>query len=338
MVNLKSPIYIILAFFAWSVAFTSGQAQTIREYPDTDSLHAGDIFHFSLTLDREQEYDEVNFPDSTDFGPNFEIRSRQQYRVTNFKDSLSYELQFFGTADTIVPELPVTLVQNQDTTVLFTNPVPVYFQSLLTGDEDNLRPLKPIFDFAAAWWPYIIGFVILLLAGYFLYRFYTQQPEEKSSPASQKKFTPTAFVNPLKQLQKTIKHLEQQDLESEEAFEEFYIELGDAIREYFEKLHQIPALESTSRELIQLLKSQSIDKNLIADTQAVLQEADMVKFAKFHPTHKQAERALRKAYDFLERARKVDGPRVDHLRREHNAQMEAERDRFEQEQESQDNE
>jgi hypothetical protein len=135
-------------------------------------------------------------------------------------------------------------------------------------------------------------------------------------------------VNPLKEFKKSIKKLENAELSDREDYKVFYIALGDAIRQYYESLYNLPALESTSRELLSMLKNGSIDKNLMADTRAVLQEADMVKFAKFTPTQKQADRALEKAYNFLERARKIDGPRIEHLRRKHQSKVEAERQRF----------
>lgn len=308
-------------------------AQNIREYSTVDSLKVGDTFDYSITLDREQQYDEVNFPDSTNFGTTFEIRSRKQFKVSSFKDSVAYQLQFFGTADTTLPQLPVYLIQDQDTTVLYTNPIPVGFHSVLAKDEQTFRPLKPIFDFARAWWPYLLGFLLLAAASYYLYQYYLKDKEEEQEEPPT--FTPTPFVNPLKEYRKSIKELENAELNSREDFKEFYIKLGDAIRQYYESLYNLPALESTSRELLTMLQNGSVDKDLVSETRSVLQEADMVKFAKFEPTNEQAERALKKAYHFLERAREIDGPRIDHLRRKHQTRMEAERQRFYEEQEQQ---
>ncbi len=132
-----------------------------------------------------------------------------------------------------------------------------------------------------------------------------------------------------------IDRLERVHPETQEEFKDFYIELGDAIRRYFEDLHHIPAMESTSREILQKLRNRSIDQDLISDTQSVLQEADMVKFAKFTPSKEQAQRALHKAHNFLDRAEQIDGPRVEHLQREHQSKMKARREEFEQQQNEQ---
>ncbi len=306
----------------------TGQAQNLKEFSTVDSLQVGDTFDFSLTLDKNQEYDEIAFPDSSHLSGTFEIRSRKQFKLSEFKDSVYYELQFFGTVDTLIPQLPVLLISEEDTTTLYTNPVPVGFSSILAGNEESLRPLKPIFEFARAWWPYILGFLILAIAAYYGYQYYLQWQEQQQQEKERPTFTPTPFQNPLKEFKKSIKQLENAELSTQEDYKAFYSDLGDAIRQYYESLYNLPALESTSGELLNMLRHGSIDQDLIDDTRAVLQEADMVKFAKFNPTPKQAERALQKAYNFLDRARQIDGPRIDHLRRKHQAKMESQREEF----------
>jgi hypothetical protein len=173
-----------------------------------------------------------------------------------------------------------------------------------------------------------LGFLILAIAGYYAYRYYLQWQEQQQEEQERPTFTPTPFQNPLKEFRKSIKELENAKLTSQEDYKEFYSDLGDAIRQYYETLYNLPALESTSGELLTMIKNDSVDQDLIDDTRAVLQEADMVKFAKFNPTPKQADRALQKAYNFLERAQEIDGPRIDHLRRKHQAKMEARREEF----------
>lgn len=325
-INRFSKLYLVLWLFLFSIIPISGHAQNLNEFVAFDSLKVGDLFNYSITLDREQDYDEINFPDSTSFGDIFEIRSRKQFKTSAYKDSIAYNLQFFGTGDTTIPQLPVLLIQDQDTTILYTNPIPVRFNSVLAKDDETFRPLKPIFEFARAWWPYILGVLIFAIAIYYLYQYYIQKQQEEPKP--QVSFTPTPFLNPLKEYQESIKKLENAELSDHEDFKKFYIDLGDAIRQYYESLYNLPALESTSRELLNMLKNGPIDENLMADTRAVLQEADMVKFANFTPTKEQADKALEKAYNFLERARKIDGPRIEHLRRKHQSKIEAERRRF----------
>src|SRR5690625_927587 len=251
-----------------------GRAQTVREYAPADSLSVGDTFDFSITLDRNRDYDEIIFPDSSHFTtPDVEIRSRSQFKVSEFRDSVHYQLQFFGTSDTTLSGLPILLIQDNDTTVLYTNPVPVAFRSVLAGDQETFRPLKPIFEFARAWLPYILAFLLLCLAAYYLYGYFTKK--EDQPPDEPVIFTPVPFANPLKTLQQNIGRLENAELAGHAHFKQFYIDLGDAIRQYFEYLHQIPALESTSREIIQGRVTRSTDSEFNDATPSVRPEADI---------------------------------------------------------------
>lgn len=311
----------------------SGNAQQVREYGPEDSMRVGDTFSYTLTLSKDRDYDDVIFPDSSYFESPLEIRARQRFKVTDFKDSLVYHLQYFGTENSRIPPLPVKLVADNDTTTVYSNPVPIHFKTVLQENEDQFRPLKPIFDFARAWWPYIVALILLAILGWYLYKFYKQRqeaPEPKPRPA----FQPAPFEDPLKQLENALIQLKSFTFESEEDFKQFYIHLGDTIRIYFENLYRIPALESTSREIIYELERRMIDERLVKQTRNVLREADMVKFAKFRPTVEQTEESLSIAAEFLKVAKANDGPRVERMRRQHQSEMEKQRQRFETETET----
>ncbi len=306
-------------------------AQVVTEYATVDSLKVGDTFSYVIVLNKDRLYDDIQYPDSTLFGSSFEIRSLQRYQVTDFKDSLVYRLQFFGSGDTTVGELPIHLVRNTDTSTVYTKAVPIHFESTIQGKQENFRPLKPIFDFAAQWWPYALALLLLGVAGWYLYRLYRQKVEE-SQEKEQAVFTPTPFRNPLDRLENRLDGLNAIRPDSKEAFKEFYVELGDAIREYFENLYRIPALESTSREILYELNRRAVDEELVKKTRDVLREADMVKFANFTPTQSQADTALEKADAFLDRAREIDRERIERLRKKHEREDEQRRAAFNSEQ------
>lgn len=296
-----------------------------------DSLTVGETFNYSLRLDKDRTYDEIIFPDSSAFGEDVEIQSRQQFKLNEFRDSLSFTLQFFGTEDSRIPRLPIHLVSGTDTTTVHTNPVALRFRSVLASEEEEFRPLKPIFDFAAAWWPWLLALLLLGLAGYYIYR-YVQQQRNREEPEPEEPFRAVPFRDPLAELDAAIRQLEKVTFSGPGDFKQFYITLGDAIRTYFEDLYTIPAMELTSREILMELKRRSVDEELVTQTRIVLNEADLVKFARFEPTEEQTEVALEKARAFYRRARQIDGPRVEQLRRKHLSEMEAERKAYEQRQ------
>jgi hypothetical protein len=62
-----------------------------------------------------------------------------------------------------------------------------------------------------------------------------------------------------------------------------YVEVTEALRGYLEDRYGIPALESTTDELRPRLEEISLESILATRTLAILEEADLVKFAKARP-------------------------------------------------------
>lgn len=318
-------------FFLLLFTGSPGFSQTLEQHVSADSVEVGDLLDFSITLKKDQNYNRIIYPDSAAFGEAFELRNRQQFRVTDFKDSLRYRLQFWATDTATIPALPVRLITDNDTTTMYTTPVTIGFASVLQSEDEELRPLKPIFDFAAAWWPYIIGLLLIILlsaVGYWLYKKYQTEAEEEPAPS----FTPQPFLNPLKELENNLRQLKNISLSERKHFEQFYISLGDAIRLYFEQMYDIPALESSSREIIYELNRRAIDDRLVEQTRIVLQEADMVKFANFTPAEAQARQAFKKGEDFLAVAKELHGQRIQQMKRRHLDKVEQARKEFHEQQ------
>lgn len=293
-------------------------AQEATNYAAVDSVEVGDTFNYSIVVRSGSAYDQIIFPDSSGFGDPLQVVQRKRYKTDDQTDSLAYTLQFFGTENHTIPKLPVHLVQNEDTTTLYVPPVPLDFKSTLQAGNESLMPLKPIFAFALNWWPYLLGIAGLLLVGFLLYTWYRKRKSEKEEE-SRPVFTPQPFRDPLKELEKNLQQIKagKQELQRDRRFKDFYIRLGDALRWYLERVYDIPALESTTRELIQDLHQKTAPEAIIHKTETILKEADMVKFARFTPTLDQVSEALQQAEEFIEIARGRDQQRIEYLRSRH---------------------
>ena len=64
---------------------------------------------------------------------------------------------------------------------------------------------------------------------------------------------------------------------------EFYSELADILRRYLERGFQIDSLERTTFELVKILKERNFPEDALGRTKTVLENSDLVKFAKFIP-------------------------------------------------------
>ncbi|WP_340103779.1 hypothetical protein [Rhodohalobacter sp. 8-1] len=295
-------------------------AQQIHTIVDADSVRVGDMINVSVVL--EGNYSLQSYPDSTDFSDELELLSRERYQAAANRDSIVYRLQYFGVEDLVIDPLEFNLrVSNRDTT-LRTSRIPLFFKSTLTSQEEELRPLKPIFDFARSYWPFILLGILLIILGVAIARYLKERA--KRDTFIPETFREEEFINPLDELEKDIVALQSGPSPSDrDEFEAFYVRLADSIRRYLKRVYDFPALEMTTGEIIRELQRERASSELIRDVKKVLRDADMVKFAKFNPASDQVSDAIRTGLDFLETARSVDIDRVEYLEYQHNEEQEA---------------
>ena len=298
----------------------TSNAQQIHTLVDADSVRVGDTINLSVVI--EGNFSLQEYPDADSFSDDLELVNLQRFQAAANRDSLVYSLQFFGVEDFVIEPLEFGITTSETDTTLRTNRVPIYFKSTLASEEEELRPLKPIFDFARSFWPYLLGGLILILLGIAIARYLKERAQRETFlPES---FKEQSFINPLDQLEKDIMHLQSGVTPSNrEEFEKFYVQLADSIRLYLKRVYDFPALEMTTGEIIKELQRERASSDLIRDVKLVLRDADMVKFAKFNPASDQVSEAIQTGVDFLETARAVDSDRVEYLEFLHNEKQES---------------
>src|SRR5690606_11944457 len=94
------------------------------------------------------------------------------------------------------------------------------------------------------------------------------------------------YKTPIEKATGLLQQLEKKELVQRGEVKTYYSELTDIARTYIEEAVHIPAMESTTSELIEKLRVASVKKNIslnpetVANLEKVLMHADMVKFAK----------------------------------------------------------
>jgi hypothetical protein len=316
MIKVDRPsAYTQFLLFLICFLFTTniGLSQQISVTVPDDSLTVGETFFYAITVKSSTSFDKVIFPDSSHFSGDLEFISSKHFKISENSDSTEFNLQFFGVEDIIIPPLPVRIVTNADTALVFTEPENLFYKQTIASEEDPLKPLKEIFKFPRTIWPYLLAFLLLIAAGIFIWWKYFKDKENEAPETVE---IPD-FQNPLSELENLLNQIKERHTNNpQKDYKRFYSELGDALRWYIEELYKIPALESTSREVIRYMDAFGVDVEMVKHTRIVLNEADMIKFAKFKPTLDQSWKAFHEGYTFLDRARIVDSKRIDRMKSE----------------------
>lgn len=147
--------------------------------------------------------------------------------------------------------------------------------------------------------PYIIWIVLALLAiAGLIYYLKTRKKEETIEEV-------IAALPPYEEAIQKLHLLDKKLLWQNNEIKKYYSELTEIIRSYIEKDLKIPALENTTDEIIETLTDfndvQTIETNIeiIKKLKELLQEADLVKFAKSIPLSHEIEEDRRDAEHIL---------------------------------------
>ncbi len=227
----------------------------------------------------------VVFPTLKNFGKMEVIRS---YVIDTIKHGARYDLikkygvTQFDSGKYVIPSLKV-LINNK---VFATDSILVEVSDVKVDTlKQKLFDIKPIAELEyqlSNFWRYFL--IILLIFGlgaliYWLIKKYQNKQVEEVEE----------LKSPIERATILLKNLEKKELWQKGAVKEYYSELTDIARNYIEEAIEIPAMESTTSELIVALRAASIKKKMtvsaetLENLERVLKQADLVKFAKSRP-------------------------------------------------------
>jgi len=96
------------------------------------------------------------------------------------------------------------------------------------------------------------------------------------------------------------------DLLKKGRFREYFIRVSETIREYLGNRYGFFAMDLTSRELVDELRDRPTPGLEIGGLKTLLQNADLVKFAKLDPTDEMSSSAIDGAYSLVNATRRVE--------------------------------
>jgi hypothetical protein len=145
-------------------------------------------------------------------------------------------------------------------------------------------------------WKLILLFVLIVLlliaAGVYVYLKTKKRREARGAPV--------IILPPHVIALSSLDELEKKNLWQKGMIKDFHSEITGIIRKYFEERFGLPALELTTGETLELLNNTAEAKSVLSDAEEFLNNADLVKFAKFIPVNDVNEMMMKKAYIIVE--------------------------------------
>lgn len=281
------------------------QAQRVEAYFSEDSVNVGD--RFTLTLVAIHGFDEMPSFASVDsvFGDITPVRllsAGTRLLDSDVRlDSAVYEVTTFALDTARLAPLTIRFPDSDVTATTLAQELLVI--SVVPQDAEDIQGMAPPVGFGRPLWPFVfLGFVVLIagtLIWYMIWRhknpttLYISEPEENTPP------------DPAKMALERLRALENAPLVKRAQVEAFYVDLSDILRTYIEDRLHIPALECTTRELVQILVGPSVQHQVPSGIPGQLEQvlflADLVKFADVTPAVNEGRSVLKEAIKIVNR-------------------------------------
>ncbi|MBP4141295.1 hypothetical protein MW871_01735 [Flavobacterium sp. I-SCBP12n] len=277
---MKKQIYLL--FLLLSTAVFAQQKQVVTSI-DTLKNKIGAEFKLSIktTVDPSSK---VIFPKLKNVGALEVIRS---YPVDTAKIDGRYELikkyglTQFDSGRYVVPSIKIFIDSKPFMTDSLLVEVANVQVDTLKQKMFDIKDIAPAENPIGNWWKYLLIIALIIGIGAFIYWFLKKRQEKKLQEA--------IIKTPIEKATTLLDTLEKKELWQKGEVKAYYSELTDIARNYIEEAIEIPAMESTTSELIQGLRAASVKKKMtlsqeiIENLERVLKQADLVKFAKSKP-------------------------------------------------------
>ena len=233
--------------------------------------------------------------DTTDLGNN-RIQINKELILQSFDSGLY----------TLPPILYVVGKDTFKTNKLTLKVVPVQVDSLKnihdykTVQEPNTKWTDYLPDFITDYWWAILIFILLVLAGIYMYIRH-QQGKSLLPPILPKK----PLLPPYEEAMGALADLKAASLWQSGHEKEYYTQLTDIVRRYICRRFEVNAMEMTSSQLLSVLTMEEA-KPVKDELRKILEVSDFVKFAKMRPLADENEQAFASAVKFIEDTKPVE--------------------------------
>ena len=285
---MKQILYFILILFV----FPTLHAQEVKVATSTKNIKIGEQIEYKISVQAPADATVV-FPEGQTFGALEMVKTNPTDTLKEagkFRLEKAYYLTQFDEGKYTIPQQKIQ-ISHKD---FYTDSLLVEVHNVAVDTlKQPLYDAKPIADVTSPsssllWLWIVLGIVALLLTAAASY-FFVFRKKKLSAEEERKKLPPfERAIQDLKDLQNSKYLIESQH-------KAYYTRLTDIVKEYLEDEVHILAKESTTDELLakvtalQQTGKLHLSEETINNLKRVLQNADLVKFAKSKPSDNNAE-------------------------------------------------
>lgn len=298
MVRLSKIILIFLFLFG-----TQSFAQQVSALASVDSSNflVGDYINYTLEVRTPKDF-EITYPVIIDSLSHVEIIKEYEPEVIESEKlktvRFHYIISYYDSSEINIPSIAVHYKNLNDTLtqVVLSNPVTFNVHTVEVSSDTDIEDVKSPITIPLDWKLVLMWILIALVVlgvAYFLYQRYKKKKSEE--PVEKKIIKIPAHIKALSELD----NLEKEQLWQNGLIKDYHSTITGIIREYFEERFELPALELTTSESMSELRKVTEAEIIYDSTNRFLNNADLVKFAKFIPLDSVNEEMMTQAKEIV---------------------------------------
>jgi hypothetical protein len=280
----KTKIYFRFTFFIVLIltGFVSN-AQVITKI-DTTKIRIGEQFQYEIIVNetKDVQFSKLKLDSLNKIGV------VQSHKIDSLKNQLikKYTLTSFDSGRYVLPAQTVLIKNRPFVTDSFLIDVATVAVDTIKQPMYHIKTIKnepyTFADFQKYFW----GLLILIVIAVIIYFVLKDKPTHEEI---------ISRIPPFDLAKQRLIELDNKKLLKQNRIKPYYVELTDIIRSFIERELKIPALESTTDELMETITDFNNSSNLdipeetLLKLQELLKEADLVKFAKSKPLLNETE-------------------------------------------------
>lgn len=299
----KHCLHIILLLLLSLTQVAAADMQVISSV-DKQEILIGEQVTFRVDVSSEADNNLV-WPLLGDTLNQFEIVERSEVDSSFvdglYKRSQTFKVTCFDSGQFAIPRLHFRYQEGNSGRVKSSDAILIKVGYPEVNMQADIKPIKDIMKVELSWmdyWRWIAGglLALSLLAFGIWYLFFRKKPEEVEEV-----FVPV--LPPHEHALQRLDNLEAAKLWQSGKVKDYYSELTDILREYMERRFDIPAMESTSDEIVAAMKPINVKGTVKERLVSLLQMADLAKFAKMVPSVENNVQSMKDVRKFVTHTR-----------------------------------
>jgi hypothetical protein len=212
--------------------------------------------------------------------------------------TFAFTISYYDSASITIPPIAIRykVPGNNEEKIVLSNPVTFNVHTVQVQQQAEIKDVKNPLTIPLDWrFILLLALIVLIILAVSFYFCRRYKQKKLAQPVKKKIIRVPAHVRALSALDK----LESEQLWQKGKVKEYHSNITGIIRGYFEERFKLPALELTTSEQMLQLRRVSPAKNILNETEQFLNNADLVKFAKFIPMPSVNEEMMKQAKDIV---------------------------------------